>query len=116
MRVRNAFIYSTASVVALVAATPSYAQATAPIDSAPEKTAEGEQLPPSSEPTNAEGQAASETPPTDAGGAIVVTGSRIRRDNFNTPQNVDIITRDDQVLAGTRSITALACLASPSSA
>ncbi|HJR83168.1 MAG TPA: Plug domain-containing protein, partial [Sphingomicrobium sp.] len=103
MRVRNAFILSTASVAALVIATPAFAQAAAPVDTTPEKTAEGEQNPPSSEPTTAEGQAASETPPTESGGAIIVTGSRIRRDNFTTPQNIDILTRDDQILAGTRS-------------
>ena len=103
MRVRNAFILSTASVAALAIATPAFAQATAPVETTPEKTAEGEQNPPSSEPTTAEGQAASETPPTESGGAIVVTGSRIRRDNFTTPQNIDILTRDDQILAGTRS-------------
>lgn len=34
---------------------------------------------------------------------IVVTGSRIRRDNFNTPSQVNIITRADQILAGSRS-------------
>lgn len=34
---------------------------------------------------------------------IVVTGSRIRRDNFDTPSPVNIITRDQQVLAGARS-------------
>lgn len=34
---------------------------------------------------------------------IVVTGSRIRRSNFTTPSVVDIITRDDRVLAGSRS-------------
>ena len=55
----------------------------------------GRAIPPSSEPTNAEGQAASETPPTETGGAIVVTGSRIRRDKFSTPQNIDVVTRDD---------------------
>jgi len=89
----------------LAIATPAFAQAAAPVDTTPEKTTEGEQVPPSSEPTNAEGQTATETPPTESGGAIVVTGSRIRRDNFTTPQNIDIITRDDQVLAGTRSTT-----------
>jgi len=102
MRVRNAFILSTASVAALAIATPAFAQATAPVDTTPEKTVEGEQAPPTSEQTNAEGQVASETPPTETGGAIVVTGSRIRRDNYSTPQNVDILTRDDQILAGTR--------------
>ena len=105
MRVRNAFIYSTVSIAALAAATPSYAQTPAPVDATPEKTAEGEQLPPASEPTNAEGQPAAETTPTDSGGTIVVTGSRIRRDNFSTPQNIDVITRNDQVLAGARSTT-----------
>ena len=105
MRVRNAFIYSTVSIAALAAATPSFAQASAPVDSTPEKTAEGEQLPPSSEPTNADGQPAADTPATESGGAIVVTGSRIRRNNFSTPQNVDVLTRDDQVLAGTRSVS-----------
>ena len=45
MRVRNAFIYSTVSIAALAAATPSYAQTSAPVDTTPEKTAEGEQLP-----------------------------------------------------------------------
>jgi|GEM_PF-49449 len=34
---------------------------------------------------------------------IVVTGSRIRRDTFSTPSPVNIITRDDRVLAGSRS-------------
>lgn len=34
---------------------------------------------------------------------IVVTGSRIRRDNFNTPSQVNVITREDSVLAGARS-------------
>jgi outer membrane receptor protein involved in Fe transport len=105
MRVRNAFIYSTVSMAALAMATPALAQATSPAETIPEKTAEGEQLPPSSEPTNAEGQVAAETPPTDTGGTIVVTGSRIRRNNFTTPQNVDILTRDDQILSGTRSTT-----------
>ena len=103
MRVRNAFMLSTASIAVLAIATPAFAQATAPVDTAPEKTAEGEQVPPTSEQTTAEGQAVSQTPPTESGGAIIVTGSRIRRDNFTTPQNIDILTRDDQVLAGTRS-------------
>lgn len=33
---------------------------------------------------------------------IVVTGSRIRRDTFTTPSPVSIVTRDDRVLAGSR--------------
>jgi iron complex outermembrane receptor protein len=105
MRARNVFIYSTVSMAALALATPAFSQATAPAETIPEKTAEGEQTPPSSEATNAEGQTASSTPATDSGGTIVVTGSRIRRDNFSTPQNIDVLTRDDQVLAGARSTT-----------
>lgn len=48
--------------------------------------------------TNAQGQS-------EKAGDIIVTGSRIRRDNFATPQNVDIFTRDDEILAGSRSTT-----------
>ena len=103
MRVGYALILSSASIAALAIPTSAFGQASAPVDTTPEKTAEGEALPPSSEMTNAEGQPVSEIEPTDSGGAIVVTGSRIRRNNFSTPQNVDIVTRDDQVLAGTRS-------------
>ena len=102
MRALNSILLSTISIVALTA-TPALAQTTAPVDTTPEKTQEGEAIPPSSAPTNAEGQAAAQTPPTATGGAIVVTGSRIRRNNFNTPQNIDVLTRDDQVLAGSRS-------------
>ena len=106
MRALNSILLSTISVVALTAS-PAWAQtaAAAPADTTPEKTTEGEQIPPSSGPTNATGQAVAETPPSATGGAIVVTGSRIRRDNFSTPANIDVLTRDDQVLAGTRSTT-----------
>ena len=106
MRALNSILLSTISVVALTAS-PAWAQTTAaaPADTTPEKTTEGEQIPPSSGPTNATGQAVAETPPSATGGAIVVTGSRIRRDNFSTPANIDVLTRDDQVLAGTRSTT-----------
>ncbi|WP_310467250.1 TonB-dependent receptor [Sphingomonas sp.] len=89
------FALSTVSLAAL-ATSPAFAQTGAPVESTPEKTAEGEAVPPTSEPTNAAGQAAQE-------GDIVVTGSRIRRDNFNTPSPVTIVTRDDSVLAGTTS-------------
>lgn len=34
---------------------------------------------------------------------IIVTGSRIRRDNFDTPNQVNVITRDDSILAGSTS-------------
>jgi iron complex outermembrane recepter protein len=91
---RNALILSTISLTAL-AASPAYSQAAAPLDTTPQKAQDNAQTPPSGTTTNAEGQAANK-------GAIVITGSRIRRDNFSTPQNVDIVTRQDQVLAGTR--------------
>ncbi|SFG14659.1 TonB-dependent Receptor Plug Domain [Novosphingobium sp. CF614] len=45
----------------------------------------------------------SENVPVQSDGTIIVTGSRIRRDNFNTPGQVNIFTREDSVLAGTRS-------------
>jgi len=95
MRLFNTILLSSVSIAAL-APSVALAQATpaAPVDTTPEKTAESEQVPPSSAPTNAQGQSAAEK------GAIVITGSRIRRDNFSTPQNVDIVTRSDQVLAG----------------
>src|SRR3954469_3089921 len=100
MRAVNSLLLSSISIVALTAS-PAFAQvAAAPVDTTPEKTQEGEATPPSSTPTNAQGASV----PTPQGG-IVVTGSRIRRNNFNTPQNIDIITRDDAVLAGTRSTT-----------
>ena len=95
MRRFTSFVLSTVSIAAL-AASPAFGQAATPVDDTPADTAEGEAIPPSGELTNAEGEAVSD-------GTIVVTGSRIRRDNFSTPQNVDILTRDDQVLAGTRS-------------
>jgi outer membrane receptor protein involved in Fe transport len=97
MRALNSILLSTISIVALTA-TPAIAQTAAPADTTPEKTQEGEANPPSSTPTNAQGASAA-TPQ----GGIVVTGSRIRRNNFSTPQNVDVVTRDDQILAGTRS-------------
>jgi outer membrane receptor protein involved in Fe transport len=100
MRSINTAILASASLFAL-AATPAFAQATpaAPEDQTPEKLEQSEQIPPSSLPTTAQGE-------TQKGEQqVVVTGSRIRRNNFSTPQNIDVITRDDSVLAGTRSTT-----------
>ena len=93
--IRSAILAS-ASLFALSAA-PAFAQA-APVNTTPQKEQENQQLPPNQPPaTNAKGQ------PVKNNQEIVVTGSRIRRDNFNAPQNVDIYTRADTVLAGTRS-------------
>ena len=96
MRRFTALVLSSVSIAAL-SASPAFAQTPSPAEETPEKTAEGEQQPPSSTPTNAEGQATTNAP-----GTIVVTGSRIRRDNYNQPQNVDILTRDDTILSGAR--------------
>nr|NUR38085.1 TonB-dependent receptor [Sphingomonas sp.] len=81
-------------------ASPAHAQVTtaAPVDTTPQKTQESEQSRSTAGATNAQGQTVKP-----GNGDIIVTGSRIRRNNFSTPQNVDIITRDDQILAGTRS-------------
>jgi outer membrane receptor protein involved in Fe transport len=109
--IRSAILAS-ASLFALSAA-PAFAQA-APVNTAPQKEQENQQLPPNAQPTNASGQPQcrpNETVRIGPNGQsvcaaqqdIVVTGSRIRRDNFNAPQNVDIYTRADTVLAGTRS-------------
>jgi iron complex outermembrane receptor protein len=103
MHSRNTLFLSTISLSAMIAS-PAFGQvAGAPVDSTPEKTAEAQTVPPTPvTPTNANGQPVT----TDATGepvntnAIVVTGSRIRRSNFSTPAPVNIITRDDQVLAG----------------
>ena len=101
---RNALILSTISLTAL-AASPAFGQAATPVDQTPQKTQEGEANPPTSGPTNANGQPAAKTPQTATGGAIVITGSRIRRNNFTTPQNIDVYTRDDTILSGTRNTT-----------
>jgi len=97
MRSRKALVLSTISLTALMAP-PAFAQTASPVDTTPQKTQEGEKNPPTSTPTNAKGEPASNQ-------AIVVTGSRIRRNNFTTPQNIDILTRDDQILSGTRNTT-----------
>jgi iron complex outermembrane recepter protein len=101
MRAKNAIVLSSISLTALVAS-PAFAQAAAPVETTPQKTQESEQPRSTTSPTNAQGQPAATTPPTESGAAIVITGSRIRRNNFTTPQNIDILTRDDQILSGTR--------------
>ena len=97
MRSFDCAVLASASIFALTAA-PAFAQAAAPVDQTPQKDQENAQVPPTvTATTNAKGQ------PEKNKQEIVVTGSRIRRNNFNTPQNVDVITRDDSILAGTRS-------------
>jgi iron complex outermembrane receptor protein len=98
MRSLNTTVLSSISLAALITS-PAFAQATpaAPVDTTPQKTQQSQDARKTAARTNAEGQPAS------GAQTIVVTGSRIRRDNFSTPQNVDIVTRQDQVLAGTTS-------------
>src|SRR4051795_1486114 len=100
MRALNAAILSSISLTALIAS-PAFAQTTAasPVDTTPQKTQESEQSRSTTNATNAQGQPAGQA----GNGNIIITGSRIRRSNFSTPQNVDVITRDDQILGGARS-------------
>jgi len=87
------------SAVALFAS-PSFAQvapAPAPIEDLPE--IEAEDVPVTdAEVTDAEGRPVSEDE-----GTIVITGSRIRHDTYNTDSPVELITREDAILAGSRS-------------
>jgi outer membrane receptor protein involved in Fe transport len=96
MRHSAPLILASVSILAITA-TPSFGQtvAPAPADASPEEPAEADPAT-IAEPGDAQGVTADDQ-------AIIVTGSRIRRNNFSTPQNIDIITRDDQILAGTRS-------------
>jgi outer membrane receptor protein involved in Fe transport len=98
MRRHASLILTTVSAAALLpAAALAQTPSSAPVDATP--STEQEQTPPgnAADITNASGE------PSSNEGAIVVTGSRVRRSNFNTPSPVDIITRDDRVLAGSRS-------------
>jgi iron complex outermembrane receptor protein len=91
---RRQLLASTLLVGAVGLSTPLAAQvAGQPVETTPEAT--------ESEPQNTlQSQA---TPTADDTGDVVVTGSRIRRDNFTTPSVVNVITRNDSVLAGSRS-------------
>ena len=77
-------------------ASPVYAQdATgAPADTTAQKEARAKQSRAPAATTDAKGQPSS--------GDIVITGSRVRHKNFTTAAPVDVITRDDTILAGTR--------------
>ena len=77
---------------AALGASPAFAQDSAPADTTPQKQQEPQK---------------SRAPATPAKGAnvnngaeIVVTGSRVRHKNFTTAAPVDVITRDDTILAG----------------
>ena len=123
MRSFSNIILSSVPVVALVAS-PAYAQATAPVESTPEKTEEGEALPPSSEPTNAEGQAvrkhrrpmARSSSPVRASAATISRPAEHRRDHprrsgsrrhsfdLRDPQSASITSGTSQV-SGTSSVS-----------
>ncbi len=96
MRRLTSSILSSVSFAAL--ATPAFAQTApaVPVETTPQKTQEEQTVP--APQTNAQGQ------PTQGQGGenIVITGSRIRRSTFTTPSPVNIVTRDDRVLAGAR--------------
>lgn len=97
MRRSQMYFCWTVALGALVP-TPALGQSAAPADTTPQKTQESARSRATVKRTDAQGQPASDK----NGQTIVVTGSRIRRNNFSTPQNVQIITRDDQVLSGSR--------------
>lgn len=89
------FALATVSAAAL-STTPAFAQAPVPVESTPQEVADDNTIPPDTETTNAQGEPTSE-------GAIVVTGSRLRRDTYNTNAPVDLITREDIVMSGSAS-------------
>ncbi|WP_417318967.1 TonB-dependent receptor domain-containing protein [Erythrobacter aureus] len=81
------------------ASTPALAQATAPVESM-DTNDQVDSDPNATDITNAEGEPISE-------GAIVVTGSRVRRDTFNSSSPIDVYTKEDSVLAGSTSASDL---------
>jgi iron complex outermembrane receptor protein len=95
MRRMPFFALATVSAAAL-SSTPALGQAPVPVESTPQEVADDNTIPPDADTTNAQGEPTSE-------GAIVVTGSRLRRDTYNTNSPVDLITRDDIVLSGNSS-------------
>jgi len=95
MRRLSSAILASVSLAALTAS-PAFAQGVAgtPESTLPEQEAQDvPAVPEEGALPNAEGET----------GTIVVTGSRIPRDNFKTPSPVVVITRDDAILAGVRS-------------
>lgn len=95
MRRLSTLILSTVSLSALIATSATAQVATSPVEAQPAVDQEQSTTTPQSK-TNATGQ-------TESSGEIIVTGSRIRRSTYNTDSPVDIITRDDAILSGSRS-------------
>ncbi|MFM6854715.1 MAG: TonB-dependent receptor, partial [Sphingopyxis sp.] len=96
MRKSTLFAGSTMFAVAIAAAAPSFAQDAAGGSAAPvctDPNAAG------CTPTVATTTAATED------GAIVVVGSRIRRDNYNSASPIQVVTRDETTAAGFNSTT-----------
>jgi len=95
MRRLPTLILSTVSLSALLASAAN-AQVASPVEAQPSVDRDQPPAQKGQQKTNARGQAIN-------GDEIVVTGSRVRRSTYNTPSPVDVITRDDTVLAGSRS-------------
>jgi outer membrane receptor protein involved in Fe transport len=91
----------TASVIALTAAfaAPAYAQATAPADQPPAPDCTADPSNPLCAPVTTAGE-----PAEPAGGAIIVTGSRIRRPNLDSPVPITSITQDELTNQGQVSV------------
>lgn len=99
MRSFDCAVLASVSLLA-ISASPALGQTApaAPADQTPQKQQENSQIPPNQPPpTNAKGE------PQNTPQEIVVTGSRVRRSTFTTPSPVSIVTRDDTILAGSRS-------------
>ncbi len=98
-------LHTTLSSISLIAlmATPAVAQTAAPVESTPQKAQEDQANP--APPTDAQGQPVKSKAKTSTGenGTIVITGSRVRRSTFTTASPVTIVTRNDTILAGSRS-------------
>jgi iron complex outermembrane receptor protein len=91
---RHQLLASTLLVGTALLSSPVAAQVTGqPVDATPQATQDDA----------ARALPAQATPVADDTDEVVVTGSRIRRDNFTTPSVVNVITRDDSILAGSRS-------------
>ena len=93
---RYQLLFMSSACLSALSASPAIAQDAAPADTTPQKQQEAQKPRAPAAPTNANGQTAKSS------GEIVITGSRVRHKNFVTAAPVDVITRDDTILAGTR--------------